>query len=330
MTDCVLVTAKEYGKSRAVFESAADLRVKSAPLHEQALSEAVVAEGCRAVILGVDNYTGPLYEALGRSGGGRGAIIARYGVGHDGVDKQLARQHDIVVTNTPGVLDDSVAEHTVWLVGALARQVARHDRNMKSAQWDPAIGQEIRDRTLLIVGCGNIGRKVARIAAFGFRMKVVGFDVLPLDAGRMKNEFGIDAVASSLEGVLAEADVVSVHLPANDLTRHFVDAAFLAGMSPGALLVNTSRGSIVDERALYEALSNGGIAGAALDVFEREPYEPVDAARDLRTLAQVVLTPHIGSSTAQACERAARCCLKNIGAFLAGDMRALDSVGAAP
>ncbi len=298
-----------------MFDSATEFDIQSAPLEEQALAEAIIAKNCRAIIIGVDEYTGKLYEALSKTGGDNGAIIARYGVGHDGVDKQLARKHNIVITNTLGVLDDSVAEHTVWLMGALARQITSHDRNMKSQEWNPSIGMEVQGKTLLIVGCGNIARKVARIGAFGFEMNVVGYDVMPLDAQQMKDEFGISSMAASLDDALSEADVVSIHLPAIDSTRHFISTEFLSKMKPGALLINTSRGSMVDECALYDALKNNNISGVALDVYEQEPYVPVDPGRDLRTLQPVVLTPHVGSSTTRACEKMAACCLKNINDF---------------
>ncbi len=326
MKPCVFVTEIEFEKSKNVFEAAEAIEAKSVPLEENALAEAVIANDCRAVVLGVDAYTGPLYEALGQTGGDNGAIIARFGVGHDGVDKQLAQAHNIVVTNTPGALDTSVAEHAVWLIGALSRQVAAHDMHMKSSQWTPSLGQEVRGKTLLIVGCGNIGRKVARIASSGFGMNVIAFDAMPLDATQMKEEFGCTSIAPSLDDALAAADAVSIHLPAIEQTRHFVDSKFLSTMKHDALLINTARGSIVDECALYDALKNSSIAGAALDVYEQEPYVPVDPSRDLRSLPQVVLTPHVGSSTTQACEGMANCCLKNIKAFFDGERASLDRV----
>ena len=313
---CILVTEKEYGKSLDVFESVTDFDIQSAPIKEQSLADAVMDKNARAVIIGVDEYSGPLYEALGKTGGENGAIIARYGVGHDGVDKQLARQHNIVVTNTPGVLDDSVAEHTVWLIGALARQITAHDLNMKSQQWEPSIGMEVQGKKLLIVGCGNIGRKVARIASFGFGMNVIGYDVMPVDAQQMKDDFGISTMAASLDDAISEADIVSIHLPAIESTRHFVSAELHSKMKPEAMLINTSRGSMIDENALYDVIKNSDIAGAAMDVYEQEPYVPVDPERDLRTLSQAVLTPHVGSSTTRACEKMAMCCLKNIKDFL--------------
>ncbi len=310
-----MVTEREYRKSLDVFESATGFDILSAPFEEQALADAVISKKCRAVIVGVDKYSGPLYESLGKTGGENGAIIARYGVGHDGINKQLAEQHNIVVTNTPGVLDDSVAEHTVWLIGALAKQIASHDRNMKSRQWEPAIGMQVYGKTLLIVGCGNIGRKVARIAGFGFGMNVIGYDLISTDAQKMKDEFGISMMTTSLDDVISQADIVSIHLPAIESTRHFVSTHFLSRMSPDAMMINTSRGSIVDENALYEAIKNNDIAGAALDVYDQEPYVPVDPKRDLRTLPQAVLTPHVGSSTTRACEKMAMCCLLNIKDF---------------
>jgi phosphoglycerate dehydrogenase-like enzyme len=146
-----------------------------------------------------------------------------------------------------------------------------------------------------------------QIASEGFGMNVVC-------AGR-GDDFAIAA---------RDADFISLHLPANDETRHFLNREALAVLSPSAWVINTSRGSIVDESALYDALASGRVAGAALDVFEREPYEPVDPARDLRTLPNVILTPHIGSNTVQANARMASRALRNIGLAFVGDYSAMD------
>lgn len=316
-TICVTVT--EYVKATAIFEAVPGWRCVSAPYEETGLVEVVRAEGAWAVIVGVDRYADALYEVLPRGG-----VIARFGVGHDGIDKARATAAGLIVTNTPGVLDDSVAEHALWLMGAWARQVAGLDAAMKSDRWTPQVGLELRGRTLLVVGCGQIGRRVARIAHFGFGMHVLGYDVGPLDAGELKTRYGVERLCPDLTAALGEADIVSVHLPSNAATRHFVNADFLAAMAPQALLVNTARGAVVDERALYAALSGGQIAGAALDVFETEPYAPVAPEADLRRLANVVLTPHVGSGTSAACERMARRSLANVAAAARGDYDALD------
>jgi len=326
MTECVLVTDWEFEKAKAAFGSDKKLDVISASTPEDELAKEILARNCRAVIVGVDNYTGSLYEALGKTGGSNGAIIARFGVGHDKVDKVLAAEHNIIVTNTPGVLDDSVAEQTIWLIGTLVRQIALHDKNMKTGNWQPSLGSELKGRTLLIVGCGSIGRKVAKIAAFGFGMNVIGYDVMALDAEAMKQNYGINKIIPSLDEALAEADFVSIHLPAIEETANFVNKDFLSKMKQDAFLLNTSRGSIINENALYDFIQNGRIAGAGLDVYETEPYEPIDTSKDLRKLSQVVLTPHTGSSTIQACQGMAKSCMKNVKAFFEKEYNQLDIV----
>ncbi len=262
-------------------------------------------------MLGVEAFVDGLYKALPKGG-----VIARFGVGHDGVDKIKATENDLIVTNTPGVLDDSVAEHAIWLVGALARQIAAHDASMKQKNWQPCSGMELKGKTLLLIGCGAIGRKTAKIASFGFGMKVIAYDVVKCDAEMMKTQFGVSAIAGSLDEVLSHADVVSIHMPSIPATRHFVDSGFLYKMKQTACIINTSRGPIIDEIALYDALVKKQIAGAGLDVFETEPYKPVDAAKDLRTLDNIVLTPHVGSSTTDACNRMAHRVLENLKAGL--------------
>ena len=307
MNQVVCVTEKEYYKAEAVFAGEAEFKCIPASLEEAVLAKTLIDNKAFAAVLGVDKYCDQLYSALPQGG-----IIARFGVGHDGVDKARATEAGIIATNTPEVLDDSVAEHTVWLMGALAREIAFHDANMKANKWQPSNGSELNGKTMLLVGCGKIGCKAAKIASFGFGMNVIGYDIAKLDAGQMKREWGINTVVSSLDKVLADADFVSIHLPANEATKHFVNKELLSKMKSTAFLVNTARGSIVDESALYDAIESGKIAGAGLDVFENEPFALVDSAKDLRKLEKVVLTPHVASSTNEACKRMAKRVLCNI------------------
>ena len=337
MGEVVLATRLQISKGESVFRLASDFEVEEAPSEEQPLAEAVLAKSCRAVIVGSQPYRGPLYEALARTGGSSGAIIARFGVGHDNVDKTLARKHNIVVTNTPGVLDVSVAEHTMWLLGSLAKQVASMAAGFKAGRFAPQTGTEIRGKTLGILGFGVIGRRVAAIAHRGFGMRVLAADCLPPEElekqegktfEEIKAAFGLDLRTADADAVLAKASFVSIHLPATPETRHFIDQRRLHVMKPGTMLVNTSRGSVVDEAALYDALAEGWLAGAALDVFEFEPYEPVSPEKDLRTLENVVLTPHAASNTQEANRRIAQCAAENVSKFFAGRLEDLDRVDA--
>ncbi len=341
MAEPVLVTQKEFGKGEDVFKSASGLRFTPAPADEASLAQAVLAQNCRAVVVGVERYSGPLYEALEKTGGlpnaqgARGALIARFGVGHDGVDKALARRKNIIVTNTPGALDISVAEHAIWLMGCLARNVSAMEARFRLGEFPSQTGVELHGKTLGLLGFGGIGRRVAAAAHFGIGMNVIACGRRPLstlaaDTAQFRASAGIAEYTSNVDSVFKQADVLSIHLPANPETKRFVDARRLALMKPRALLVNTARGMVLDEAALFDALAGGRLAAAALDVFENEPYTPVSPDKDLRRLKNVVLTPHIGSNTCQANERMARACVRNVSAFFASDIGALTRVDLPP
>jgi lactate dehydrogenase-like 2-hydroxyacid dehydrogenase len=327
MKEVVLVTEPEFRKAETLFGEAGDWQLEPAPPQEQPLAAAVRARSARAVIVGIEKYSGPLYEALAATSKHRQALIARFGVGHDGIDKPLARHHEIVVTNTPGALDISVAEHALWLIGNLVRHVSALEARLRAGEFAPRGGSEIRGKTLGIVGFGAIGRRVAKIAHFGFGMKVLAVGSrspaqLEDQQGCCLEQFlaeqGVREYTDDLADVLRRSDIVSLHLPSNQHTRHTIDAQRLKLFRPTALLVNTARGAVVDEAALYDALAAGQLAGAGLDVFEVEPYRPAAPDKDLRTLANVVLTPHVGSNTAEANRRMAQACLDNLSRFFAG------------
>jgi phosphoglycerate dehydrogenase-like enzyme len=208
------------------------------------------------------------------------------------------------------VLNQSVAEHTMLLVAAAARPLLSTSANMTRHVWDPLPGVELHGKTLAIVGCGGIGRAVARIAALGYGMRVVCCSrpglvapVAPEHADGITNDFAIAA---------RQADFVSLHMTASPENVHFINRERLTHLDERSWLINTARGSIVDEVALFEALSNRRLAGAALDVFEREPYVPAAGGGDLRSLSNVILTPHVGSNTAAANRRMAERALQNV------------------
>lgn len=335
MMPCVLVTEKEYFKGERLFESAEGLDMRPAPADEAALAREVRKCCARAVVVGVERYRGDLYAALAETGGdGSNALIARFGVGYDGIDLAQARAHGILVTNTPGVLDQSVAEHTLWLMGALSRHIARGDATMRRNGFATPAGMELAAKTLGVIGFGAIGQRVARMAHLGLGMSVRAADLLPLDAlakrtgsdpEAISRDTGVDNVEHDVDVVIEKADVVSLHLPALTATRHFIDAERLRRFRTGALLINTARGALVDEVALYDAVASGRLT-AALDVFEAEPYEPQAPGKDLRALENVVLTPHVGSSTAEANRRMARVCIENVQALIEGRTEALTRV----
>jgi lactate dehydrogenase-like 2-hydroxyacid dehydrogenase len=335
MTPPVLVTEPEYAKGEPVFRSTTGLEFRPAPADEAALSAAVLQTQARVVIIGVVPYTGPLYRALQATSRGHGALLARFGVGHDGVDKAQARENGIIVCNTPGVLDVSVAEHTLWLMGNVARHLSQLEARLRGGEFRGETGGELCGKRLGILGFGRIGRKVAKIAHLGFGMEIWAAgkgSLADLEAreGRslreLRAEYGLELYTDDADQLLQECDYLSLHLPALPATRHFINAARLALLKPGAVLINTARGSLVDEAALYDALAAGKLAGAGLDVFEREPYQPVTPERDLRKLANVVLTPHVSSNTREANQRMAAACVANVRHFFNGNTAQLTRV----
>jgi len=303
----VIITEPEYAKARAVFDAAADVDVVVSGPAEAEVVAAVRSGGAQAVIVGVERYGGALYGALPRGG-----LVARFGVGHDGIDKALASAAGLLVTNTPGVLEDAVAEHAMALLLAVARGLASFVRSMDGHAWSPRQGVELRGRTLALIGGGAIGRRVARTASLGFGMQVVAMEPRRELAEELRRDWGVARVTDDFAEAVREAHVVSLHLPANPQTRHLISAGTIARMRPGAILINTARGAVVDEVALYDALACGRLSAAGLDVFEVEPYVPRQPDKDLRTLPNAVLTPHVSSSTREACARVAEACLANL------------------
>ena len=317
----VAVTELEFRKAEARFAraTAEGYECVCVPAEEAALAVAIRVRGIRHAIIGVERYSGLLYQAISQGG-----VIARFGVGHDGVDKAQATAKGLLCTNTPGALDDSVAEHTINLLFAAVRHTVALATRLRAGQWGPQMGTELKGKTLAIIGCGAIGRRVAQIAAHGLGMKVVGCEVSDLDAKRMQQEFGISTVVKDFAEAVSGADFVSLHIPSLPETRHFLSGERMGLLRTGCWVVNTARGALVDEGALFDALAGGGIGGAALDVFEEEPYEPSAPGKDLRTLSNVIMTPHISSSTREACDRMAERALRNIRLAEAGKYNEMD------
>lgn len=278
----ILLTARaavEAGERGREALAAAGCRVAVAdplgPLPSAALADA--ARGHDAIVASSDAYdaaffASPAVAAL--------KCVSRWGVGLDNVDLAAATRAGVVICNTPGMLDEAVADYAWALLFAVARQVATGEDLLRGGRWSVAWGHEIHSRTLGIVGCGRIGRAVARRAA-GFGMRVLGHDPLAGDTP------GIERV--DLERLLRESDFVSLHCALTPQSRGLLDAGRISLMKPTAYLVNTSRGAIVDEAALVAALESGRIAGAALDAFAAEP---LPATSPLRSCPRLLLTPH--------------------------------------
>jgi len=301
----VLVTEGEYKRAETVFATAPGVQCTPAPREEAELARAIAAAGARYVVVGSYPYASELYSTLPRGG-----VIARFGVGHETVDKAKATKAGLLCTNTPGVLDRAVAEHAILLMLAAARHVAKNTSDMRRGTWDlgPS-GSELGEKALAIVGCGRIGRATARIAARGFGMRVIGIQRSSPSAADAAD---FQSMTTDFAAGVREAHYVSLHMTADAPNRRFINADRLAMLRPDAWLINTGRGALVDEHALYDALVARRIAGAALDVFEREPYVPGDPGMDFRSLDNVVLTPHVGSHTHEANRGMAERALQNI------------------
>ena len=220
-------------------------------------------------------------------------VIAKMGAGLDTVDIEAATAHDAIVFHTPGVNNQAVADHAFALILSLARKIVFCDQSMRAKQWEHTkiMGLEIWQKTLGLVGLGAIGRNVA-LRARGFDMKVVAYD--PYWPEEFAAEQGIERM--DVDQLLAVSDIVSLHTPLMPETAGLIDKKALALMKPTALVINTSRGGIINEEDLYQALKSGEIAGAGIDVFETEP--PTDSK--LLELDNVVLTPHTAAFTTEA------------------------------
>ena len=226
----------------------------------------------------------------------RARAIVRYGIGVDNVDLDSARAHGIPVSNIPDYCIDEVADHTLAFILGLTRQVVTHTADLRAGQWRLAVPvaamRVLREQTVGVVGFGRIGREVVR-RLLAFKCRVLVFDpVLP--AGEVA---ATGATAATLEDILAQSDVVTLHCPSTPATRRLINASSLAGMKPGALLVNVARGDLVDTGALVAALQSGHLGAAALDVFDPEPL-PTEHA--LRQLPNLVVAPHIASVSTSA------------------------------
>jgi glyoxylate reductase len=253
----------------------------------------------------------PVTADLLDEAGGSLEVVANFGVGYDNIDLDAARARGVRVTNTPGVLTDATAELAVALMLAAARRIAEADAAVRGGEWerlpaDQPIGRELVGATVGLVGFGRIGRRVADLLR--------GFEVRLLATSRSSGAQSPGVERLDLLDLLGASDFVSVHVPLSPETRHLIDADALAAMKRGAILVNTSRGAVVDTAALIHALRSGHLGAAALDVYEDEPHVPLD----LRELRNTVLLPHLGSATAATRDAMAQLCAENVIAVLDG------------
>jgi len=243
-------------------------------------------------------------------------IISNYGVGFDNIDLKSASERKLPITNTPDVLTDATAEHTIALMISLARSIPEADNFTRSGKyrgWSPNIflGSDLKGKTLGIIGFGRIGKAVAKIALDGFGMDVVYYNK-KIDEGHENKNIKF----TELDILLKTADFVSIHVPLSESTKYLIDSKKLSLMKSDSYLINTSRGPVVNEKDLVEVSKNKKISGAALDVFENEP----EITPGLDSLKNVILTPHIGSATVRTRRLMAEMVSKNIIAAVNGEI----------
>ena len=256
-------------------------------------------------------------EVLER-GRGQAKIIGNYGVGVNHIDLEASRRLGLVVTNTPDVLTDATAELAILLILMAARRAGEGERHLRAGDWTGwrpthMIGAEVTGATLGLIGFGRIAQAVARKAHHGLGMRIL-YNSRRRASAEIEAECGATFVPS-VDDLVAQADFVSLHCPGGPETHHLIDARRLGLMKPTAFLINTARGPVVDEAALAQVLAEGRIAGAGLDVYEREPQ----AHERLLKLENVVLLPHLGSATAQTRTAMGLRVAKNLDAFFDGE-----------
>ncbi len=295
MGEKILVSSKSFGcgQAREKLEElfAKHLCTPHFKTLEQAWEQLEEFEG---IIIGTDKITGDFFRKAKNI-----KVIAKYGAGIDNIDQPAAREHNVAVVNLPGINCDSVAEMALGLMLALARRIVEGDRRIRTGQWPQLIGVSVHEATLGLVGTGAIGLSLARMAS-ALNMKVIAFDLYE------NEEFlHLGSRYVGFDELLKQSKFISLHVPLTEKTFHLIGEKELKMMNSQAMLVNTSRGAVVDEKALYQALTQNQIAGAALDVFEIEP--PFES--QLLALENVVCTPHIAAYTHETLRRMDAACV---------------------
>lgn len=281
--------------------------------HDHRFTVAELQEALRSADGIICTLGDPLREAL-KGGPWRTRILANFGAGTDHIDLAAAKAAGIVVTNTPGALTDATADLTMALILMVTRRLGEGERELRAGQWTGwrpthLLGSALQGKTLGIVGFGRIGQAVARRAALGFGMQVVY-----AKRKALKALSGVEARPLELDELLQVSDVVSLHTPATPETKDLINAVRIASMKPGSYLINTARGSVVDEAALIAALKSGHLAGAGLDVYPKEPA----ITPALLELPNVVALPHLGSATVETRTAMGMRAIANLDAFFSG------------
>jgi len=285
----ILVTPTSYAKNDPTLRSKLEAEVSEVvynttghPLSSSELMEMIT--GCNGYIAGLDDIDRNVIEAAHQL-----KVISRYGVGVDKVDLDAAKENGIVVTNTPGANSVSVAELTIGLIISLARMIPAASEATKNGEWPRMSGLTLAGKVIGLLGFGSIGKNVARRLQ-GFDCMVIAYD--PAYDSATGEDLGVQFRLR--DEIISEADFLSLHIPLTSDTQGMVNTAFLRKMKPGAFLVNTSRGELIDEEGLLGALTSGQLRGAALDVFAQQPP---GTDNPLLALPQVIATPHMGAHT---------------------------------
>jgi D-3-phosphoglycerate dehydrogenase / 2-oxoglutarate reductase len=303
----ILIVQPIHERGVRVFDERFEVRVASDPSVATVIRE---IEGVEGVIVRTAPFPREIIEAA------KGLkVIGRHGVGVDNIDVKAATEKGIVVVNTPNANATSVAEHTVTVIGALAKRTVAYDRATREGRWElrnSYTAVDLDGKTLGLIGIGRIGTMVARRVAVAFNMKVIAYD--PYVTAEKAKELGV-ALCAQMDDVFRQADVVSLHTPLTPETRGFVNEAKLRLMKPTAFLINLSRGEVVDEKSLYEALKSGVIAGAAIDVYDPEP--PANDS-PLFALENILLSPHSAALTQECVIRMATGAAEGVVDLLSG------------
>jgi D-3-phosphoglycerate dehydrogenase len=306
----VLITCPQLQRTIEAYRKRLDDNEIDAELPQviQQLSEDQLIQlmpGVEGIVVGDDPLSRTVLQRADRL-----RVISKWGVGIDNIDLAAASERGIVVTNTPGVFGDEVADVVIGYLILLARDMHRIDRDVRAGAWPKPEGVSLAGRTLGVIGLGHIGQALAR-RALAMGMRVMGHDV-QAESAEAARQAGVEIVDP--KRLLQEADAVSLNCPLTPDNRHMIDAAALASMRPGAWIINTARGPLIDEEALVAALEKGHIGAAALDVFETEP---LPESSPLRHLERVILGSHNASNTAEAVRRTSELAIDNLIAGLA-------------
>ena len=306
----VIIQKNLYDRGKVVFEaSIKEYNIEYLVLNEmdeQAMLE-YHQQGVSCFVIGTGKLSDNFYNSLSE-----GSAIIRYGVGYNSIPIDICLMRNIKVAYTPGTLTESVAEHTFALLLGLARNIPTLDNSIQTGKWEGLSGIELNGKTIAILGFGQIGQAVARIAKYGFSMKVKAFDIY-----LHQNQQLADVLSDNFANVACDADVVSLHMPAIPETMGFLNAERIDMCKDGVFIINTARGELVVEKDLFDALQSRKVAKAALDVFNKEPYNP-DPGIDFRKLDNVLMSPHCGSNTKEANEKMAKVVVNNILAYKNG------------